>query len=131
MNQIPDDVRQFIFEHVDSVTQLEVLFLLHNHPEREFDAASAAQELRANVGACGKYLTALASIGLLKNMNHSYRYAPIAEELDTVINHLIEEYKIRPHKIMELIFSTSKRARSFADAFNLSKSSKRDGEDNG
>jgi hypothetical protein len=131
VNQIPDDVRQFVFEHVDSVTQLEVLFLLHNHTEREFDAEEVAKELRANIGACAKYLEALTSTGLLKDSDGSYRYEPDSPELDTVIKHLIDSYKIRPHKVMELIFSNSKKARNFADAFNLSKSTKRDGEDNG
>jgi hypothetical protein len=131
VNQIPDDVRQFIFEHVDSVTQLEVLFLLHNHTEREFDAEDVAKELRANIGACSKYLEALTSMGLLKGSDGSYHYEPDSPELNTVIKHLIDSYKIRPHKLMELIFSNSKKARNFADAFNLSKSTKRDGEDNG
>lgn len=130
MNQIPDDVRQFVFEHVDSVTQLEVLFLLHNHTEREFDAEEVAKELRANIGACAKYLEVLTTMGLLKGSG-SYRYEPDSAELDTVIKHLIDSYKIRPHKVMELIFSNSKKARNFADAFNLSKSTKRDEEDNG
>lgn len=131
MNHIPDDVRSFIFEHVDSVTQLEILFLLHKNSPSEFDAAAVARELRANADSAQKYLEILLHKGLLTEKHGAFRYQPQSSSLDDLVKRLVESYKVRPHKVMELIFSTAKRARVFADAFNLTKNSSNEGEDNG
>lgn len=128
---IPDDVRAFIFEHVDSVTQLEILFLLQKNPGKDFDATEAAKELRANLDSANKYLNLLHTVGLLEQKDGAFRYQPKTSALDGLVGRLVECYKVRPHKVMELIFSTAKKARVFADAFNLTKSSTSEGDDNG
>lgn len=128
---IPDDVRSFIFEHVDSVTQLEILFLLHKNRGQDFNALEVAKELRANSESAQKYLELLQGLGLLHAHEGHFRYHPKEPALDGLVERLVDCYKVRPHKVMELIFSTAKRARIFADAFNLKKSPPNEGEDDG
>jgi len=131
---IPDNLRQFIFEHVDSLALLEVLFLLRDHPEGWFHSEFVAKELRTSASSVTHRLVVLLNIGLLiddpKNKNH-YRYSPKSPELSQLITQLADFYKLKPHRVLELIFSSTKRARQFADAFTITKSSKPEEDDNG
>lgn len=37
---IPDDVREFVIRHIESVAQLEALLLLRANPDRAWDVAA-------------------------------------------------------------------------------------------
>lgn len=131
---IPDDVRQFIFEHVDSVAQLEVLFFLRDRRSDSFTAEQISKELRANPSSVAHRLTHMQALGLLsedQSNSGNFKYDPRSEELSGLIDKLYDCYKIRQHKVLELIFSTVKRARQFADAFTLAKPPKSEEDENG
>ncbi len=127
LREIPDNLRQFIFEHIDSVGQIDVLFFLREAPETYFNAETISRELRTNANSASKCIMLLLRSQLLvehESTKGEYRYAPRTAELEEVVNTLAAVYKIKPHKILELIFSSAKRARQFADAFSISKISK-------
>jgi hypothetical protein len=42
---VPDDVRDFILRHIDSVAQLEALLLLRANPDEDWDAPKTAKRL--------------------------------------------------------------------------------------
>lgn len=133
MNSIPDDVRQFIFDHVDSVAQLEVLFLMRLSPEQTFSALDIAKELRTSSDSVTEKIAILKSIGLLSEDEETpgqFRYHPKTKELADLVTRLEDVYKVRQHKVLELIFSSAKKARQFAKAFTISKNPNEDG-DNG
>ena len=44
---VPDDLRDFILRHIDSVAQLEALLLLRASPDEDWDVGKTAKRLYA------------------------------------------------------------------------------------
>jgi hypothetical protein len=127
---LPEEVRRFITDHIDSVEQLEILLLLHQHPERSWTAESVARELRISALSADDRLKDMARSGLLAKVQGSeveYRYAP-SHQLGEVVAGLATAYAERRVTVINLIFSKPiDKIRTFADAFRL----RRDDDDNG
>ena len=128
--EISAKLKQFIFEFVDSVELIEVLLLMRNQPDVWFNAAQISAELRSSPTSIAKRLSRLAHIDLLAYQDDQFRFSPHTNELKDIVSELANEYLLRRHSIFELIFSSSKNARQFADAFIVNKS-KPNGESNG
>ena len=62
---IPDDVRDFILRHIDSVAQLEALLLLHGSPNGIWDTASMTKRLYTSEAEIAGLLAPLVEAGLL------------------------------------------------------------------
>ena len=122
---IPNDVAQFVAEHIHSLEQLEVLLLLRASAPREWDGATIARELRFDPGSAAKRLADLAARGLATAIDEAkgtYRYEPVPPEQDDLVRRLAEAYDQRRVSVITLIFSKpSDTIRSFADAFRLRK----------
>lgn len=131
--EISAKLKQFIFEFVDSVELIEVLLLIRNHSEKWFSASQISAELRSSPTSISKRLSRLAHIGLLAQDEalDQFRFSPETDELRDIVSELANEYLLRRHSIFELIFSSSKNARQFADAFIVNKSNKPNGDSNG
>lgn len=129
-HEISPLLQQFIFEFVDSVELIEVLLLMRNNPDKWFSADQISAELRSNPKSITNRLKRLSSIGLLEQENGKdlFRFKPSSNELKEITNELSNEYLLRRHRIFEIIFSSSKTARQFANAFIVTKSNKSDGE---
>lgn len=123
---VSERVRNLIFEHIDSVEQLEILLFLREHPERSWTSQEISTELRSSQASVEKRIAVLVSIGLVSQNAKNFTYDPAREDL---VRELSETYKIRPHRVLELIFSPMKRARHFADAFMVP--TKKNGENDG
>jgi len=122
--QIPQRVRAFIADHIDSVLQLEVLLLLHAAPDRHYLRADVARELRIAPEWVQKQLVILQSMGLLESqMNGAeprYHYHPKSADLSEAVDGLAAAYADYRVTVTSLIFATPKdQLRSFADAFRL------------
>lgn len=119
-NDISEGVRHFIFDKIDSVEQLEVLLLLREHQPASMSAEKISSELRSSVSSVTSRLTYLEQLSLvIKDPNNpkTYLFKPSnPKDVDTV-NALAEIYKIKRQKVLELIFSSLKKARHFANAF--------------
>lgn len=119
----PESVRQLVFEHIDSVEQLNVLIFMRTYRDRAHDNLSLSAELRSNPQSVSNRLKSLAEQGFLQVLQTTgeetvrYQYAPVSNALDDAIAQLEQLYRERPHKILELIFSPLKKGRQFADAF--------------
>ena len=120
--EISAKLKQFIFEFVDSVELIEVLLLMRNQADTWFSAAQISAELRSNPTSISKRLSKLASIGLLEQNGEQFKFGPENNNLKETVSELANEYLLRRHSIFELIFSSSKNARQFADAFIVNKS---------
>lgn len=122
---LPEDVRRFIIDSVDSVEQLEILLLLHQHRDRAWDAEAVARELRVSPLSAGERLRELAADGLLEKRGGKpaeYRYAPASPKLDEAVRGLVTAYAERRVTVINLIFSKPvDRIRTFADAFRFRK----------
>ena len=120
---IPDDVAQFIRDHIDSIELLEVLLLLRERSGDVWSAETVARELRINPVSTTTRLEKLTSLDLLADQGDaSYRYAPATSAIDTLIQRVAECYRERRVTMITMIFSKpSDSARDFADAFRLRK----------
>lgn len=119
-NGVPEDVRAFIFEFIDSVEQLEVLLLVRSQPSREWSVSEVTDALRTDAGSAAHRLRSLKEMGFIASTdteNARFRFQPQTERLQHLSDLLAATYKIRRHAVLELIFSPLKRIKTFASAF--------------
>jgi predicted transcriptional regulator len=128
---IPDDVRQFIFDSIDSVEQLEILLLLSANPSRKWEAQAISAELRSTKTSVENRVESLVALNLVASDKEGYQFSPKNEADAKVVAQLPEIYKIMRHSILELIFSPMKKARAFANAFRVKNRTDKTGDDNG
>lgn len=126
VNSLPESVRLFVFEYVDSVELLEVLLYMRAHCEVACDSHFISSELRSNPQSVFKRMQLLEACGLVvrlespadvTNETLRYQYKTRSVDMDATIATLAEIYKKKPHRILEVIFSPLKKSRQFADAF--------------
>jgi hypothetical protein len=120
-----NEVKSFIFAHVDSVSFLETLLLLYSNPSRSWTAASLAAELRGNPSSIEQYLAKLKNLGFIRaapdEKAGSFAYAIGNSQRDFMLQELTEAYRVKRHRVLECILSPMKRARDFADSFRVKK----------
>jgi hypothetical protein len=120
---ISEEVKRFVYEHIESVEQLEVLLLLRSTAPAEWTAESVARELRIAAPSAAIRLDDLASRDLLIVTGPSrsvYRYEPAGVDRDRVLRALADAYSTHRVSLITLIFSKpSDTIRSFADAFKI------------
>src|SRR5436190_23825952 len=92
-NVIPEDVRHFILENIDSVAQLEGLLLLRASPAVGYRANEIADRLYIPVLEADKLLSQLSERGILeKNETQKYFYRPGSMELENRVEKLAGVY---------------------------------------
>ena len=131
-NIVSEKIKQFIFEHIDSVELLEVLLFIRGQKDSKWNAEQIAQELRSSSKSVSTRLNSLVKIGLLENLPESkslYQYKMASSDFEAILDELNETYKIRRQAIFELIFSPLKKGRHFANAFLVNPSKKDEPED--
>ena len=124
--EIPQEVKNLIHDHLESVVQLESLLLLHTDPHKEWTAADVAKELRIEPAWASEQLNHLCDRGLLSCRDAGeasgviYRYGPRAPELDRAVGGLANAYADRRVSVITLIFSKPvDKLKSFSDAFKI------------
>ena len=125
-------MKNFIFEHIDSVEALEILLLFHSNQAKSWSFAALASELRSNPNSAQSRSQVLRDLNIIREKagsENEFYYDPSNQELASIVDELSQHYRIQRHKIFELIFSPLKRARDFAEAFKKSdpKEGKSDG----
>jgi hypothetical protein len=123
---ISTEVRNFIVNHVDSITKLEVLLLLARSPEKQWTAKLVTRELRSNQSAIERHLEALSRIGLLQSEGGGseklYHFDAVQPELANVVKELSESFGTYRSRIIELIYNRPiEILEDFANAFRLRK----------
>ncbi len=123
---IPDDVKQFILDKIDSVAELEGLLLLCRNPETEWDIETLAQRLYTSQQQTEDVMAHLYSLGLLggkDNESLAYRYQPNSPKLAETVDRVAEFYSKYLVPVTNLIHSKPQtKVQQFADAFKLRKS---------
>lgn len=116
---VPEAIRGFIDENINSVEELETLLLLHTHPDMEWGATDISKELYTSIGAAKRRLAHLFAKGLAKRVGEQkYIYAPATAQTARIIGELALFYKARRVTIITLIYSKpSEQIRDFSDAF--------------
>ena len=117
---IPDDVRDFILRHIDSVAQLEALLLLRANGSQDWDVARTAARLYAGEEEIRKVLSQLCADGLLSCKDSIYRYECLPNVQPTV-DRLAEVYRRHLIPVTNIFHTKPRRIREFADAFKFRK----------
>jgi len=123
-NEVPENIKIFIFKNIHSVEQLEILLYLRKI-EKGLTEQQISSELRSTSASVSNRLISLQEMNLIKKIGTEYKYAPETEELKQLIDLLDETYKLKRQTLLELIFSPLKKARHFAEAFIITKNSKK------
>lgn len=129
--QVPKEVRHFIWNHIGSVQQLEVLLLLSSSPEKEWTVAAVGEELQMSTTTAANRLINLWIKGLIAAKEEavlSYTYRPRNKEMDHVVQALAQAYREHRLEILEIISSKKDMIlRSFSDSFRFRKEDKENG----
>jgi hypothetical protein len=123
---IPEDVRRFLLQCIDSVEQLEVLLHLYRTPEQSWSSDAIALALYSNPASIARRLAGLSSHGLLTLTSAAaYRYQPKTAELGATVSQLAETYRQRRVAVISIIASKPmENVRAFSEAFRLRKKDK-------
>ena len=118
---IPPEVREFIIRHIDSVSQLEALLMLHAHPEENWEVGRIASRVYASDRELGVVLDRFAAEGFLARESEFYRYHADDPAIDRTIAELARCYASHLIPVTNMIHSKPRGMRSFSDAFKLRK----------
>lgn len=125
--QIPEAIRHFVVEHIDSVAEMEALLLLHGHPERAGTVEGIARQLYVRSTEAAALLHLLCQRGLAAEEagpEARYRYSPRTPQLASLVDGLVECYRRALIPVTKLIHSKRRTAaQQFADAFRMGKDS--------
>ncbi|HEU4452020.1 MAG TPA: hypothetical protein VFR81_03135 [Longimicrobium sp.] len=124
MPGIPEDVRRFITDHIESAEQLDALVLLHSQPQRAWSAEEVSQAIFSVPQSTARSLEALERGGLAAGEGHppAYRYAPGNAETDARVAAVAAAYRANRVEVVKLVFTPRPDpVRSLADAFRLRK----------
>jgi hypothetical protein len=105
---IPENIRRFLDASITSVTQLEVLLLLHGNSTQEWSASDVSHALYIQPESAAILLDDLvthAVVTLINGSDRQYRYDPATETLGQTVTQLAECYKARRVTVITLIFS--------------------------
>lgn len=129
MNELSQNLVRFLLEYIHSVEQLEVLLLLRDQKEREWTAQEVNDTICSDVDSIKRRLRQLQDIELVAvTQSDCFRYADQSLENELIVEELASAYRERRTRIIELIYSKSKRdLYNFSNAFVVIKKDQKDG----
>jgi hypothetical protein len=118
---IPEDVRDFILRHIDSVAQLEALLLLRENPHEKWDVSNTAKRLYTSEQEIAELLARLCEGGMLNVDGEIYRYDCVSAEHRDIIDRLAGIYSRHLVSVTNMIHGKPRRIHQFANAFKFRK----------
>jgi hypothetical protein len=121
VTSLPEDVRQFLHQNIESVEQLEVLLLLWRTAERGWTSEEVATAVYSHPSSVVRRLAMLLGQGLLREREPGcFQYAPLTAEQHAAVTHLDHMYRERRVAVITLIASKPiENVRAFSDAFRI------------
>lgn len=122
-DSLPEGVRLFIFQNIDSVPELELLLLLSERV-RDLDVPEAAARVYVDEEEARRLLERLMRRNLLESSGEPprYRFAPQDAEDVRRVSQVSQAYRTRLVAMANLIHSkASGSVQEFARAFDLKK----------
>jgi len=115
------DVSGFIRSTFRSVWALEVMCLLRNDADREWQRSELVASMRASDLVIDQSLVSLIAGGLVvTTSDQAVRYQPANELLDALAGEAAAQYASSPDKVRRLIVSAAHGGlTAFADAFRM------------
>lgn len=122
---IPEDVRAFLLQHIDSIAQLEALLLLRNDPTYAWSVEALAKRLYITTQETAAILQQLVADRFLTTTQETmelYQYHPESSALATMVDRIAELYRQYLIPVTNIIHAKPRsRVQEFADAFKLRK----------
>jgi hypothetical protein len=118
---IPEDLRDFILRHIDSIAELEALLLLRRNPDGIWRAAAVAERLYITDSEASTVLEHLCSLELVTCNDGNFRFAGLSGEQNQLVERIASVYARHLIPVTNLIHSKPRRLREFSDAFKFRK----------
>jgi hypothetical protein len=122
---IPDVVKAFIAQNIESAELLETLLLVHSQPDRQWSPEDVAGSIYTVPAGATRRLEQLVGLGLAASNGADaplYRFAPATSRLRDEVDALAATYRQHRVPVINLIYNQPPDpVRSFADAFKLRK----------
>ena len=115
------EVRQFLFECIDSVAQLEALLLLRESPRQGWDISELARRLYIDEAEAAGILNGLVTCGLAVTDGGVFRYHTRDDAHQQLVDNVALTYARYLVPVTKLIHDKSLGIRKFADAFKFRK----------
>ena len=115
---IPEDIREYILNHIDSIAQLEALLLLRAHPGESWDVVRISRRLYVSEPEVSDALARLISGGIVGFKDNTFSYSPAAD-IRELIEGVAATYARHLIPVNNLIHSKPSRINQFADAFKF------------
>jgi len=124
LEPFPEDVARFLQDNIETIDQLEILRILGEDADKEWDCAVLAGEVQAGTQAVRAHVTEMSARGLLTRIQRgsalACRYGAATPELEGKVNRLLHVYKERPVTMIKMVYQRAKDPlRAFADAFRI------------
>ena len=120
-NDIPERLRVYLRKNFNSVSLLDVLFLLKRESQKTWTAEQVSVEMRTNRSYAFAQLTELANANILKKSGDGFVFDPVPEDLE-MIQEIEGLYHARRSTVINFIYSQPiDSIRDFADAFKIKK----------
>jgi hypothetical protein len=117
---VPDDIKDLIQRHIDSVAQLEALLFLRNHSTDSWALATIAGRLYAPEEEIARALVQLSEDGFVRREREGYRFE-CSEDQRKRVDRLAQAYARHLIPITNLIHAKPRNIRQFSDAFKFRK----------
>lgn len=127
MEPFPEDVARFLYDHVESIDQLEILRVLGEERGKPWNSDDLAAVVQADPRSVRSHIEAMHARGLIEKVagqaaGLSCRYGPRTPELENMVARLLQIYRERPVSMIKLVYERAKDPlRAFADAFRIRK----------
>jgi hypothetical protein len=124
-SDIPEGVRAFVAQNIESAELLETLLLVHSGPDRDWTPDEVARSIYTVPAGATRRLEQLTGMDLVRSSgtaDPSYRYAPGTSALAAQVDALAAAYRAQRVAVINLVYARPPDPlRSFADAFKLRK----------
>jgi hypothetical protein len=121
---LPLPVREFIADHIRSISHLELLLLLQADQDKSWTPQSAAAALYTAVNMTEALFENLRSAKLVvfDGSDNAYRFQPPTDDMGKIISSLAKLYKERRISVIGAIYTdTAAEIRNLAEGFRLRK----------
>ena len=104
LSVVPEDIRLFVCDRVQSVEGLEVLRLSTSPPLRTWSASELALELYLSEDSVEDAAETLVETGLLgKGQDGRFSYQPVNERFDEIVSLALEVYHEHPSAMVQCL----------------------------
>jgi hypothetical protein len=124
-SELSTQVQDFIMRYMDSVEEMEILFLLLKSKDKWWNSPSVYHEIRSSPASVTQRLEGLVGKGLVVRKvegENLFQYGPATAELDNSVEALASAYSERLIRVLECLYSKPLNSlKNFADAFRIRK----------